>query len=182
MAFIPADQYARREQGRRAQRDGSAWELHVVSALTRRGVFIVHIPPPVQVIKRDGQTVTGRLNAGLAPDMLGSTTDGAALAIECKSITTLGTSWALPGRLREHQGRVLAQVDALGGVGALLLRERAFVAILPWPLCDPQPAGVSIPAEVIAAWTVPRKVAWETPLLSIESWRAYKAGGWEAVR
>jgi hypothetical protein len=185
----------RREiQGAASEARGRAFQERVLADLLAAGCWAAQGAPSLQVLgdraasrwlscapseAREARVVVARKESAHSPDLLGATPWG-ALALEVKSEATSGPSWSLPPRLRAHQGEALARVSALGQVGAVVLAwgSMGAVALLPWPLCDPRPARLSIPAAALARWCVPRGRVWTEPLLSREGWAAYCERGW----
>lgn len=167
----------RQAQGRRAHAQGDALEAYLLSTATRAGLYLAHVPTPVQITHRTGRTVTARLEAPVAPDFLGALPGGRLLALEAKSTTEAGRRWTLPDRLRlpdalhpdrGHQGRELLRVRGVGGAACV------FVRAVTLGVDHLVPVGLEGGPDLAApSWT------WE----SLETWRVPSHGRWwEGVR
>lgn len=162
----------RQAQGRRSHAQGDALEVYLLASAARAGLYLAHVPTPVQIVRREGRTVTARLEAPVAPDFLGALPGGRVLALEAKTTTEAGSRWTLPDRLRlpdvahperGHQGRELLRVRAVGGAAAVYLRAVTLgvdYLILVGVEGSPDLAAPSWTWESLEGWRVPSHGRW----------------------
>ncbi len=185
---------AHKARGRANQRRGASLESRIAADLTAAGAWVVAVPPPVRLLglapapktgRHDPRIHLARLESPTAPDWLGVTPQGRALALEGKTALAEAhpVSYPLGKRLRGHQGAALSAVGERGGVAAVLLwRDLGAIGslyLLPWPVCDPRPERVSWAWGEIEPWRVPHRVAWTGALAD---WEGYCQRGWEVDR
>lgn len=184
----PQTRMERRAQGQESQRRGTALEREVRAALEAAGAWVVQVPPAVQLLGEKASTrllvpgaderlLVARLERPVAPDLMGVSAGGLALAIECKSTQTQEGTWPIGKRLAGHQGAALRACEAAGGAGVLVLRWCGALHLIPWVGCDPAPR-LSLRRAEVARWAAPAGVDWTRPLLSREGWAAYCERGW----
>lgn len=178
----PQTRRERQAQGTQSQRAGTALERQVRASLEAAGAWVVQVPPAVQLLGAqastrllvpgaDGRLLVARLESPVAPDVVGVSRSGLALAIECKSTATEAGTWPLGKRLRGHQGEALRAVEARGGAGAVMLSWGESLHLLPWVDVDPAPRQSLRRAEV-EAWRVGPQ--WAAHLESQEAWLAWR--------
>lgn len=161
----------RRQLAKLSQSRGANWQRQIEADATQAGLILHSVPAPTQILRvvaGKPQLRIARLETPKSPDYLGSF-EGRSVAIEAK-ITSNGPSFPLDKRLQGHQGRALAQYDADGGIGAVVVcrlepvtSRSVGVYVLPWPQCKPEMAK-SIKWGLIEGYRVPVGVAWTDAL------------------
>lgn len=175
---LPLDRARRRARGKEAQRKGAGLEAQILASLHQVGIYAVHIPTPVQLLRpldsSGGRLMIARLETPRAPDFLGVLPCGRALAIEAKRAPSGGRSWPMPERLRGHQGEALREVARRGGLALVLVeREDGGRFAVPWPEGDPRgedgEGRVSfVWAELEARWMMGMCEGWGETVLRMK--------------